>query len=116
MKRIMTRYILTIILTVLGLGCFAQAPMEEIIFLPSDEDFINPERGFVSNMYSDEVRLDKKTLDRLKANRESMVWRQFNLDPFKDCDIPDKFLSSVKKDSIAFFLISSFCSSASCFS
>lgn len=98
MKRIMTRYILTIILTVLGLGCFAQAPMEEIIFLPSDEDFINPERGFVSNMYSDEVRLDKKTLDRLKANRESMVWRQFNLDEFKDSDISAKYLGQVRKD------------------
>lgn len=98
----MKRNILTIAATLACVCCFAQAAgpgkMEEVIFLPGDEDFINPERGFVSNMYSDENKLDMNTLEMLKANRESMVWRQFNIDDFKDRDLSPKFLESVRRD------------------
>ena len=79
-------------------SCIGDFPFAEVLFRPTDEDFINPERGFVSNMGSGEDKLDAKTLERLKAAKESMVWRQFDLDEFRDCAISERFLRSIRRE------------------
>ena len=46
----MKKYIVALMALLVGSACFAQ--MKGVGFKPSDEDFINPERGFMSQLGS----------------------------------------------------------------
>lgn len=76
-------------------SCFAQ--MKGVAFKPSDEDFINPERGFVSQL-DGRSALDLNTIKGLRDAKESMMWRHWSLRNFKDCDIPQDFLDMIASD------------------
>ena len=96
----MKKYILSLIALAIGFSCFAQ--MTEKAFKPSDEDFINPERGFMSQL-GDGGRngltdLTLKDLQACKDAKESMIWRSFDLRKYKTCDLPQDYLDHVAKD------------------
>lgn len=91
----MKKYLVALTTLCFSLGCFAQTT--GVWFKPSDEDFINPERGFLSQLGGRD-KLDVQTLKQLRDNKESMVWRQWDLRNYKTCDLPQEFLESVSKD------------------
>lgn len=81
----------------MAISLAASAQMVEVSFKPSDEDFINPERGFASQLGVRD-KLDLETLHALREKKESMIWRQWDLRDFKNKDISKDFLEGVSRD------------------
>ena len=92
----MKKYIIVLMALLVGSACFAQ--MKGVGFKASDEDFINPERGFMSQLGSRGDKLDLKTVKALRDSKESMVWRQWDIRAYKNCDLPQEFLDGVARD------------------
>ena len=92
----MKKYIIALMALLVGSACFAQ--MKGVGFKASDEDFINPERGFMSQLGSRGDKLDLKTVKALRDSKESMVWRQWDIRAYKNCDLPQEFLDGVARD------------------
>ena len=72
------RIILALLTLALGLPAFSQIPVKEVVYRASKEDFINPERGFVSQYSHPREKLDPAMLAGLRAKNQSVIWRLYD--------------------------------------
>ena len=97
----MRNRILAALLTLLVcFPAFAQLPLpvKEVRYQPSNEDFINPERGFMSQLSNPREKLDAAVLAGLRAKKESIIWRMFQIRDFRDKPFTEEYLASVRAD------------------
>ena len=73
-------------------------PVREVRYQASDEDFINPERGFMSQLSNPREKLDAAVLAGLRAKKESIIWRMFQIRDYRDKPFTEEFLASVRAD------------------
>ena len=84
------RIIAALLAILVGFPAFAQqpVPMREVRYQASDEDFINPERGFMSQLSNPREKLDATVLAGLRAKKESIIWRMFQIRDYRDKPFP----------------------------
>lgn len=92
------RIILTALALLLALPMFGQMQLKEVRYRASEEDFINPERGFMSQLSNPREKLDAKVLAGLRAKNESILWRMFQVRDFRDKPFTEEYLASVRAD------------------
>ena len=79
----MNKNILICFLLLTTTGLTAQIK-DTVRYLPSAEDFINPERGFINVPENDSGSLTAAVLEDFRAHKRSMVWLQYNI-----CELTD---------------------------
>ena len=92
------RFILTLLALVLSLPVLAQPRMKEVRYTASEEDFINPERGFMSQLSHPREPLTPEVLAGLRAKNESIIWRMFQVRDWRDKPFTEEYLASVRAD------------------
>ena len=92
------RIILALLALTLSVPTFSQIPMKEVIFRASEEDFINPERGFMSQYSHPREKLDPSLLASLRAKNQSVIWRLYQARDFRDKPFTEEYLASVRAD------------------
>jgi len=90
--------VVALLAVVLSLPAFSQTPMKEVRYRASEEDFINPERGFMSQLSHPREKLDARVLAGLRAKNESILWRMFQIRDFRDKPFTEEYLASVRAD------------------
>ncbi len=102
LKRLNTRRAIILIGMLLFLIKVDAQEFSNLSYTVSDEDFSNPERGFIkftssySNNYS---LLTKPQLERyLENDKASMIWRILYLNDFVDTPISAEYLSNLQTD------------------
>ncbi len=106
MKSILGTFSTIRILILMGIICsFARVDAQEfsdLSYTPSDEDFGNPERGFIkyTSTYSDNYSLlTKPQLERYIENDKAfMIWRILYLKDFVDAPISADYLNNLQTD------------------
>lgn len=74
-------------------------PVKTVNYIPVNDLFPNPERGFYK--YTDSKgtpALSEQTLRGYRQNNISLIYRLYYLGNFKDAPISDAFLSQIRKD------------------
>lgn len=98
----MSRFLFGIIaLLVIGSSAVAQTdPLMEYEYAISDENFVNPERGFFS--YSEAVPGNPMlSAEALRLNRDegrSLIWRLYTIPSFRNADFTEDFLNQITGD------------------
>ena len=92
------RILLTILLVLAVFPAFSQAPLKEVVYHPTEEDFINPERGFMSQLSHPREKIDASVLAKFKAQNESILWRMYQIRNFRDKPFTEEYLESVRAD------------------
>ncbi len=87
-----------LILLAVNLGFPAFSQIKEVRFQPTDEIFINPERGFMSQLSNPREILDTDVLAGLRAKGESIIWRMFQVRDWRDKPFTEEYLASVRAD------------------
>ena len=87
-----------LILLAVNLGFPAFSQIKEFRFQPTDEIFINPERGFMSQLSNPREILDTDVLAGLRAKGESIIWRMFQVRDWRDKPFTEEYLASVRAD------------------
>ena len=92
------RIIMALLAVLVSLPAVAQPPMKEVVYKPSEEDFINPERGFMSQLSHPREPIDAKVLAGLRAKKEAIIWRMFQVRDWRDRPFTEEYLASVRAD------------------
>ena len=92
------RFFAAVLALLVSLPLFAQPQMKEVVYKASEEDFINPERGFISQLSFPREPIDAKVLAGLKAKNESMLWRMYPIPEFRDKPLTEEYLAAVRAD------------------
>ena len=90
----------TLLAILVSLPVLAQVPvpMKEVRYQASEEDFINPERGFMSQLSHPWEKIDAAVLAGLRARNESIIWRMFQIRDYRDKPFTEAYLASVRAD------------------
>ena len=96
----MKRSILALLAILVSLPVFTQVPVpvKEVRYQASEEDFINPERGFMSQLSNPREKIDATVLAGLRAKNESIIWRMFQIRDYRDKPFTEAYLASVRAD------------------
>ena len=92
------RIIMALLAVLVSLPAMAQPPMKEVVYKPSEEEFINPERGFMSQLSHPREPIDAKVLAGLRAKKEAIIWRMFQVRDWRDRPFTEEYLASVRAD------------------
>jgi hypothetical protein len=92
------RIILAMLAAILSLPAFSQIPIKEVRYRASEEDFINPERGFMSQYSHPREKLEPALLAALRAKNQSVIWRMYQVQNFRDRPFSQEYLASVRED------------------
>ena len=91
------RIIMALLAVLVSLPAVAQPPMKEVVYKASEEDFINPERGFMSQLSHPREPIDAKVLAGLRAKKEAIIWRMFQVRDWRDRPFTEEYLASVRR-------------------
>lgn len=94
-----TFYKILFILYLLSISptCWAQI---QVLYQPSDEIFINPERGFFTQVTSYDIQspLTLNTLNSIKSQGKSLILRMYYLKSFRNAPLNQGILTMIEND------------------
>ena len=96
MTKLFYKILISFILLV-PLTCWAQV---QVLYQPSDEIFINPERGFYTQVttYDAQSPLTLNTLNSIKSQGKSIILRMYYLKSFRNTPLNSSLLTMIGND------------------